>query len=270
MDDGVAPGSEPACVGGGRAPRAPRVAWSAAVAEAVVAGAREGLVLRQVCARPGMPAVRTVVKWAAERPEFGAALRAAREAAGLGMRGGPRFSYCVEAGEAICARLCLGEAMISILRDVEMPGYSTVYRWLKEVPAFAEAVGLARELQGQRLAEIGWEDACSVTPETAYALKVKLEHLRWYAGKLSPRKYGRVMALPPAGYELADAGRRAPAAAEAGDVEIELTQFRVSPSGQVMAIPPSCEKDEDLYLETYGRPYDGPHQGRWRRALGRT
>jgi hypothetical protein len=138
-----------------------------------------------------------VGKWAAERPAFGAGLRAAREAAGLGLGGGPRFSYCEATGEAICARLCLGEAMISILRDVEMPGYSTVYRWLKEVPAFREAVGLARELQGQRLAEIGWEDACTVTPETAYALRVKLEQLRWYAGKLSPRKYGPLKAADP-------------------------------------------------------------------------
>jgi hypothetical protein len=194
MDDGVSSGSAALRVAG---KRAGKVRWSLAVGEAVLAGTRAGLVLREVCAGPGMPGVRTVVGWAAERAEFGAALRAAREAAGLGLRGRPRLAYCEETGEAICARLCMGEAMISILRDVEMPGYSTVYRWLKETPAFREAVGLARELQGQRLAEIGWEDACAITPESAYATRVKLEQLRWYAGKLSPRKYGPLKPADP-------------------------------------------------------------------------
>jgi hypothetical protein len=171
--------------------RAPKVGWSEGVAAAVVEGTRAGLVLKAVCAQPGMPSVRCVVKWAAARPGFGAALRAAREAAGLGIAGGARRrAYDPEVGEAICARLCLGEAMVAILRDVEMPGYSTVFRWLKEVAEFRDAVVLAREVQGLRLAELGWEDACSVTPETAFAVRVKLQHLRWYAGKLSPRKYG--------------------------------------------------------------------------------
>jgi hypothetical protein len=186
MGDGVEGGRALPC-----GKRAPRVAWSEAVATAVVAGTRDGLVLRDVCAQAGMPSVRCVVRWAHLRPGFAAELRAAREAAGLGIRGGARrMAYDPEVGEAICVRLCLGEAMVSILRDVEMPGYSTVFRWLKEVRAFQEAVILAREVQGLRLAELGWEDACAVTPETAFAVRVKLQHLRWYAGKLSPRKYG--------------------------------------------------------------------------------
>lgn len=209
MDDGVGAGSAALRVGVGRVgvgrmgvgrmgvERADRVGWSDAVAEAVLAGTRAGRVLAQVCAEPGMPSVRGVVRWAAERPAFGAALRAAREAAGLGLTGGPRFSYCPETAEAICARLCAGEAMVTILRDVEMPGYSTLYRWLKEVPDFREAVGLARDIQGLRLAELGWEEASAVTPETAFALRVKLEHLRWYAGKLSPKKYGPMKAADP-------------------------------------------------------------------------
>jgi terminase small subunit-like protein len=199
MDDGVGAGSVALRVGVGRvgAGRAERVGWSEEVAAAVVAGTRAGKVLREVCAEPGMPSVRGVVRWAAERPAFGAALRAAREAAGLGLLGGPRFSYCAETGEAICARLCAGEAMVAILRDVEMPGYSTLYRWLRDVPEFREAVGLARDIQGLRLAELGWEDACSVTPETAFAMRVKLEHLRWYAGKLAPKKYGPMKAVEP-------------------------------------------------------------------------
>jgi hypothetical protein len=75
------------------------------------------------------------------------------------------------------------------------------------------------------------------------------------------------MALPPEGYALADAGRGGRAAAaslEAPRLQISVTNFERSKSGQVMAIPPRSQRDEDLYLETYGRAYDGPFQGRWR------
>jgi hypothetical protein len=192
-----------------------------------------------------------VVRWAAERPDFAAALRSAREAAGLGLRGGARSRYSPATAEAICARLCQGEAMVSILRDVEMPGYSTVFGWLAHEPAFREAVALARDIQGLRLAELGWEEACAVTPQTAFAARVKLEHLRWYAGKLAPKRYGPMLGLRPEG---AQGGGREPPPR----LRIDITKFERSKSGQVMAIPPRCEQDEQLYLETYGRPYDGP------------
>ena len=39
--------------------------------------------------------------------------------------------------------------------------------------------------------ELGWEIAYAVTPKTAYATHVKLGQLRWTAGMLAPRKYGR-------------------------------------------------------------------------------
>jgi len=179
--------------GGVPAPQGDRRRWlrySKAVAEAVIEQTRAGKVLRQVCAAPGMPSVRVVVEWTRKRPAFAAALRTAREAAGLGLRGGARSSYCAETAEAICARLCAGEATVSILRDPAMPGYSTFYKWMAEVDEFREAVGLAREIHGLRLAEIGWEEACAATPETANLTRVRLEHLRWYAAKLSPKKYG--------------------------------------------------------------------------------
>jgi hypothetical protein len=37
-----------------------------------------------------------------------------------------------------------------------------------------------------------------VTPPTAYASEVKLKHLRWYVGKLVPRRYGGLKAAEPA------------------------------------------------------------------------
>ncbi|HLZ74836.1 hypothetical protein [Phenylobacterium sp.] len=168
------------------------IRWSAEVGEAVIAGTRAGHTLAEVCAGPGMPTTRSVVRWSQQKPAFGAAMRAAREAAGLGFGHGLPSTYDTETAEAICARLCVGERVKDIMADPDMPGYSTYFRWQKDIPEFRRAVAMAREISALRLAEEGWEAACEVTPETAFATKVMLEHLRWYAGKLSPKRYGPV------------------------------------------------------------------------------
>ncbi|MGZ6049316.1 MAG: terminase small subunit-like protein, partial [Phenylobacterium sp.] len=98
----------------------------------------------------------------------------------------------LETANAICTRLCLGERVKDIMADPDMPGYSTYFRWQKDFPEFRRAVAMAREICALRIAEEGWEDACAVTPANAFATRVKLEHLRWYAGKLSPKRYGPV------------------------------------------------------------------------------
>ena len=241
------------------------VRWSEAVGEAVLAGTRAGKTLAEVCVGPDMPSMRAVVRWTRQKPAFGLAMRRAREAAGLGFGRGLPSTYDEETALAICERLCAGERVKDITADPDMPGYSTYFRWQKDIPEFRRAVALAREICALRLAEEGWEDACAVTPQTAFATRVKLEHLRWYAGKLSPRKYGPLSALPPEGFEPLGRGAGRGAGGEATRLNISITEFERSSSGKVMAIPPRCEKDEQLYLETYGRPYDGPDQGKWRR-----
>lgn len=92
-------------------------------------------------------------------------------------------------------RLCAGEAMCAICADPSMPAASTVYRWMGEQAAFREAVGLARQIQSDRLAEQGLALAEAATPETAYLTDVRLKHLRWFIVKLWPRKYGPVKTL---------------------------------------------------------------------------
>jgi len=241
------------------------VGGSGGVGEPVLAGTRAGKVLAEVCAAPGMPTARSVVRWCAQKPAFGRAMRRAREAAGLGFGRGLPSTYDPETAGAICERLCDGERVKDITADPDMPGYSTFFRWQNDIPEFRRAVVLAREVCALRLAEEGWEDACAVTPKTALATRVKLEHLRWYAGKLSPRKYGAMLALAPEGCEAAVRGARAPSEPPPR-LRISITEFERSKSGKVMAIPPRCEEDEQLYLETYGRPYDGPGQGEWRAA----
>ena len=142
-----------------------------------------------------MPTHGTVSKWARERRGFGRSLRRAKEAAGwtTGMHPGPK--YCEAQAMEIYARLCEGESLKSICMDPAMPGHSTVYRWRERFPEFAAMLRAAREVQAERFCDTGWEIASAVTPETAYAAHVQLAHLRWTAGVLAPKRFGRFKAV---------------------------------------------------------------------------
>ena len=234
------------------------IRWSAEIGAAVIAGTRAGRTLAEVCVGPEMPTTRSVVRWCAQRPAFRREMRLAREAAGLGFGRGLPSTYDRETAQAICARLCVGERVKDIMADPDMPGYSTFFRWQNSFAEFREAVTLAREISALRLAEEGWDDACAVTPATAFATRVTLEHLRGSAGKRAPTTYGTIKAVAAEGLEAGGRGGK-PAR-----LQISITNFERSKSGQVMAIPPRNEKDEQLYLETYGRAYDGPNAGKWR------
>jgi len=185
--------------------RNPRHAgWSDAVAAQVVARVGNGATLAGIGAEPGMPATSTLKEWMRKYPDFAYAVREARRAFGRrALVDHP--GYCRAAAEAIFERLCEGEGLASICRDDTMPAHSCVYRWLKDNEEFRAIVELARMIQGDRLAEIGWEMALAGTPERAYLTDVQLRHLRWYAAKVAPRKYGAIR--PAEAWEAAGAGR---------------------------------------------------------------
>ena len=60
-----------------------------------------------------------------------------------------------------------------------------------------QAVRLAREIQADMLGARGWEMALAAERADARLTDVRLRHLRWYAGKLSPRVYGPSKAVEP-------------------------------------------------------------------------
>ena len=184
--------SVPASVTDGR--RSQR--WSGAVGEEVLRRVAAGETVRGIGNDPAMPATRTITGWLETRPAFRAAMEVARSAAGRSFVGRPS-GYCQETCEVIYERLCAGEAMVAICSDPTMPAQSTAYKWMKEHKTFRRAVGLAREIQGDRLGAEGWEMAQSATPQTARMMEMRLRHLRWYAAKLNPRVYGQAKAVEP-------------------------------------------------------------------------
>jgi hypothetical protein len=50
----------------------------------------------------------------------------------------------------------------------------------------------AYEIRAETWFDRGFEMAQAITPKTAYASEVKLRWLRWYVGKLGPRRFGNM------------------------------------------------------------------------------
>jgi len=183
-------------VGGVRRRGEREVRFSHEVAQRICKRIASGETMRAICADADMPHRSTVRLWAKEMPKFGEDLTRARAASGwVSPQGGRPPSYCEVTAQEIFARLCEGETLSSICADPAMPSMGVVWNWRKRYPAFAEAVLLARQIQGERLSDQGWEIAQAVTPGDAYATHVKLLQLRWMAGCLAPQRFGRLKPL---------------------------------------------------------------------------
>lgn len=188
MTDGVEGARLPA-----RARGRSYVRFSAKVARVVLRRAALGEPMLAICRDAEMPTHGTVRAWARKIPVFREALALAREAAAWAEEGetGVR-GYCEDTAAEIFARMCRGEALIHICADPKMPGKSTVYRWRERVPAFNRALRVARDIQAETLCEESWEIAQAVTPATAHAARVTLEHARWMVTALAPQRFARV------------------------------------------------------------------------------
>ena len=99
-------------------------------------------------------------------------------------------SYNDEIARTICLRMAEGESLKKICSDEGMPNRSTVNDWRHEHPAFGAMFQRAREDCSDTMAEAAVAVAMTATSETAQAVRVKFDALRWYASKLGPKIYG--------------------------------------------------------------------------------
>jgi hypothetical protein len=161
------------------------------LAQQVVDRIAAGQMLRDLWRDPSLPTRNDLRRWRRANPAFAERLRATVNAA----RGRRMSAYDQATAQRIFDRLCEGEGLRRICRDPDMPSVATVYEWRKEQPLFARALAIARAVQAEALVERGWDLAVAITPETARAVRVQLAHLRWHAGKVSPKKYGLIKAV---------------------------------------------------------------------------
>lgn len=119
---------------------------------------------------------------------------------------GRKDSYTQKIADEICERIAQGEPLRQICRDEHMPGWVTVYEWLKKYDDFAEHFARARELGHDAIAEEALEIAN--TPlmgeefeEDGEKVKIKRSDMLGHRklqietrlkllAKWSPKKYG--------------------------------------------------------------------------------
>lgn len=97
--------------------------------------------------------------------------------------------YSQEIADEICERLINGQSLNSICKRDDMPGATTVYRWIDEKPAFRDKYARARSDQADTLAD-EILDIADDGDEDVQRSKLRVDARKWVASKLKPKKYG--------------------------------------------------------------------------------
>lgn len=88
----------------------------------------------------------------------------------------------------ICDRLGEGESLTAICELPGMPRHNTFFRWLHGDDAAWQRYTQAREIQAHAYAARAMDEALGATD--AAIGKLRLDALKWAAGKLAPKFYG--------------------------------------------------------------------------------
>jgi hypothetical protein len=111
--------------------------------------------------------------------------------------------YSTELAVEICERMILGGSIRSICASEDMPGETTIYRWLVANEGFREKYRCAREVQQEAFLEEMireatdrsgdmYMDGNQLVPNHANVARSKVitDNLKWVMSRMSPRKYG--------------------------------------------------------------------------------
>jgi hypothetical protein len=171
------------------------VRFCAQVAREICLRTMAGETQASICADPRMPCFATLQRWAKKHERFARVFAKARA---LGERdSASRSRYCPILAHEIVVRVSEGESLAAIADDPAMPALRTIYRWRHYEPGFADELAIAKGAMAERMSDAGWRLATAATPETAYLTHVRLSHLRWWTGVLSPSTHGKMKAVEP-------------------------------------------------------------------------
>lgn len=144
-----------------------------------------------------------------------------KEATRTEKRGRPSL-YSKELGAAICDRIAMGESVLQICRDDDMPEARTVYLWLlrDDKKEFLELYEKAREIQSEYFydemidiaddgrndymeRQIG-EDVSITVPDHDHInrSRLRVDTRKWMLARMNPRKYGERLDLTTKGKSL--------------------------------------------------------------------
>lgn len=113
-------------------------------------------------------------------------------------------TFAQEIADQICERIACGESLRKICEGEDMPGLSTVFRWLYANEAFRDQYTRAREAQQEYLAleileiaddgsndtYIDEEGKPRVDHDVIQRSRLRVDTRKWIMSKLAPKKYG--------------------------------------------------------------------------------
>lgn len=122
--------------------------------------------------------------------------------------------------EEICRRVVDGESIKRICEDAGMPSKATVFNWLLRDDVFRVAYAVAAHMRGHHMFEEAIEVASQEPPRVIVRtgedttesrvdagavqhMRLRVETLKWAAGKLNPRIYGDRIDVTSGGERLA-------------------------------------------------------------------
>lgn len=121
----------------------------------------------------------------------------------------------------VCGRILSGEAVRNIMKDSELPDFSTLLEWVSVDEVKFKQYSRAMELRGELLFEemidicddgsndwmerfnregevVGWQ----VNGEHVQRSKLRVDTRKWYLSKLNPKKFGDKTDLTSGGEKL--------------------------------------------------------------------
>lgn len=121
--------------------------------------------------------------------------------------------------EEICRRVVNGESIKRICADDGMPSKATVFNWLLRDEAFRMAYAIAAHMRGHHMFEEAIEVASQEPPRVIVQtgedtsesrvdvgavqhMRLRVDTLKWAAGKLNPKAYGDKIDVTSGGEQL--------------------------------------------------------------------
>ena len=97
-------------------------------------------------------------------------------------------SFSQKVADEICRRIAEGESLRAICSEKGMPCRMTVFKWLQDIPSFADQYARARQDQADTYAD----DIVRIADQEldANRARVRIDARKWVAGKLRPKVYG--------------------------------------------------------------------------------
>jgi Bacteriophage Sf6, terminase small subunit-like len=118
-------------------------------------------------------------------------------------RGRPSL-YTDELGAEICRRISIGQSVVEIGRDPDMPCRQAIHEWIvSNRNGFGDMFARAREAQAEvfvdQIIDIADSVAGCTDNAAVQAARLRVDARKWIAARLLPRKYGDRVGLASSG-----------------------------------------------------------------------